>query len=249
MASFCRGKLLFALATGICLSTAAADEQPTTRLPYTPSLDVRAMDPAVDPCVDLYQYACGGWIVNNPIPPDQSRWSVYGKAYLDNQQYLWGILQDNSIDQPGRNETQQLIGDYFAACMDVERVEQLGGTPLDSDLQAIAELDDKSQLGDLIARLIGQTDSSNFFFAVGSQQDAQDSTIMIGEVIAGGLGLPDRDYYLDASADKEAIRRAYLLHLAAMFELLDEPAQQAAKSAAVVMRIETALARASLTRV
>ena len=249
MASFCRRKLLFALATGICLSTAAADEQPTTRLPYTPSLDVRAMDPAVDPCVDLYQYACGGWIVNNPIPPDQSRWSVYGKAYLDNQQYLWGILQDNSIDQPGRNETQQLIGDYFAACMDVKRVEQLGGTPLDSDLQAIAELDDKSQLGDLIARLIGQTDSSNFFFAVGSQQDAQDSTIMIGEVIAGGLGLPDRDYYLDASADKEAIRRAYLLHLAAMFELLDEPAQQAAKSAAVVMRIETALARASLTRV
>jgi endothelin-converting enzyme/putative endopeptidase len=84
---------------------------------------------------------------------------------------------------------------------------------------------------------------------VGSQQDAQDSTVMIGEVIAGGLGLPDRDYYLDASADKEAIRQAYLVHLAAMFELLDEPAQQAAESAAAVMRIESALARASLTRV
>lgn len=241
--------LLATLAVGICLSAGAADDQPTTRLPYTPSLDVTAMDSAADPCVDLYQYACGGWIVNNPIPPDQSRWSVYGKAYMDNQQYLWGILRENATVRPERNETQQLIGDYFAACMDVERIDGLGAAPLGADLQAIGKLGDKRQLGSLIARLIGQTDSSNFFFAVGSQQDAQDSTIMIGVVIAGGLGLPDRDYYLDAAADKEDIRQAYLAHLAAMFRLLGEPQQQADKSAAAVMRIETALARASLTLV
>ena len=77
----------------------ADNEQPTTRLPYTPSLDINAMDRSADPCEDLYQFACGGWIRNNPIPEDQSSWSTYGKAYVDNQRYLWGILQEDAIGE------------------------------------------------------------------------------------------------------------------------------------------------------
>jgi len=241
--------LSLGLSMALCNVVAAGDEQPTTSLPYTPSLDVNAMDRTADPCEDLYQFACGGWIKNNPIPADQSRWSTYGKAYVDNQRYLWGILQEDSKDDPQRNATQTLIGDYFYACMNEERIEDLGSAPLDSDLQAIAGLEDKKQLGGLIGRLIRHTDDSVFFLALGSEQDAEDSTVMIGAIYAGGLGLPDRDYYLEDNENKEATRKAYVAHVAAMFTLLGEPAEQAARSAKTVMRIETALARASLTRV
>jgi len=98
-----------------------------------------------------------------------------------------------------------------------------------------------------VGQLIRQTDSNDFFFALGSEQDAEDSALMIGAVYAGGLGLPDRDYYLENTADKESIRQAYREHLTAMFGLLGETPEQAADSTANVMRIETDIARASLT--
>lgn len=240
---------LIALTFSVCTSAAAVDDQPTTSLPYTPSLDVQSMNLEVDPCVDLYQYACGGWIANNPIPADQSSWSTYGKTYVDNQRYLWGILEDVSGDSPDRTETQQLIGNYFAACMNVEHIEELGSTPLDGEMAAINDLADKDQLGQLLGHLINQTDASAFFLALGSEQDAKESSTMIGAIYSGGLGLPDRDYYLESSADKEATRIAYLAHVTAMFGLLGETPQQAGESAQTVMRIETALAGATLTRV
>ena len=241
--------ICFVLTLGICSVAAARDDAPTTSLPYTPSLDTSAMDRSADPCEDLYQFACGGWIANNPIPADQSRWSTYGKAYVDNQRYLWGILEDNSRQNPQRNATQTLIGDYFAACMDVAHIDDLADTPLHGDLQKIKRLKRKNQLGKLVGQLIAHTESDAFFLALGSEQDARDSSIMIGTIRAGGLGLPDRDYYLAGDDDKVATRKAYLSHLEAMFALLGESHRQSQKSAATVMRIETALAGASLTRV
>jgi putative endopeptidase len=177
-----------ALTLAACNVAAAQEDQPTSSLPYTPSLDIQSMDLSADPCVDLYQYSCGGWIRANPIPADQSGWSTYGKAYFNNQRYLWGILEDAAMDDPQRNETQKLIGNYFAACMNIERIEELGRSPLDSELAAIAALDDKSGLGAVLGNLIRQTDSSAFFLGLGSEQDALESSIMIGAVYAGGTG-------------------------------------------------------------
>ena len=111
---------------GLSSMGARAADQPSTSFPYTPGLDVNAMDKTANPCVDFYQYTCGGWMKNNPIPGDQPRWSVYGKLTQDNQRYLWGILDGLAKNMSGRNSNQQKIGDYFAACMDERAVEALG---------------------------------------------------------------------------------------------------------------------------
>jgi endothelin-converting enzyme/putative endopeptidase len=241
---------LAALTALFSLQPAPAEEdRPTASLPYFPSLDPGSMDRSADPCEDLFQYACGGWIENNPIPGHQSGWSTYGKTYADNQRYLWGLLEDVSADDPERNATQTLIGDYFAACMDLETIDALGIGPLQTELDAIATLESRQQLGGLLGYLISRTDVSGFFIAIGSAQDAKQSEKVIGTIYAGGLGLPDRDYYFDEDDKKKETRAIYKAHVAKMFQLLGEPETQAQQSAQTVMRIETALAGASLTAV
>ena len=77
------------------------EKRPLRALPYTPGLDLASMDKTANPCVDFYQYTCGGWMKNNPIPPDQPSWSVYGKLADENQQFLWGILEEASDTRSG----------------------------------------------------------------------------------------------------------------------------------------------------
>ena len=121
-------KILLSIVSGVALLAAAlqAAAQPATTLPYTPGLDVTALDKAANPCEDFYQFTCGGWMKNNPIPADQASWSVYGKLGQDNQRYLWGILETLANNTAGRNPRQKQIGDYFAACMDEAAVEKRG---------------------------------------------------------------------------------------------------------------------------
>src|SRR5207302_4018622 len=103
---------------GIANPVLVVDDKPVTALPYTPSLDVPSMDKSADPCVDFYQYTCGGWMKNNSIPADQASWSVYGKLAEENGQFLWGILEDAAKPRADRTAAQQKIGDYFQSCMD-----------------------------------------------------------------------------------------------------------------------------------
>ena len=107
------------------------------------------MDKTVDPCVDFYQYSCGGWRKNNPIPGDQAAWSVYGKLHEDNQRFLWGVLQDLSNKTSGRTPTEQKIGDYFGACMNEPANEKLGAKPLQPALDEIAALKSRQDLAAL----------------------------------------------------------------------------------------------------
>jgi endothelin-converting enzyme/putative endopeptidase len=240
--------LLLALVAATAVS-AQETEQPLKTFPYTPGLDVTAMDRTADPCVDFYQFSCGGWMKNNPIPADQPRWSVYGKLTQDNQRYLWGILDDLAKATGGRSANEQKIGDYFGACMDEPTVEKLGARPLEPMLARIAGLSSRKQLAPLLARLHLETEDEGFFFSFGSNQDFADSESVITFAGAGGLGLPDRDYYLKDDERSKAIRAKYLDHVAQMLQLLGEPAGEAKQHAAIVMDIETALAKASLTRV
>jgi putative endopeptidase len=241
-------RLFAAMLAGAALA-ASAQDAPITSFPYTPGLDVSSMDRSADACSDFYQYSCGGWLKNNPIPSDQAKWSVYGKLYQDNQRFLWGILDSLAKNTDGRNATQQKIGDYFAACMDEAAVEKLGVKPLAPYLARIAAMKDKRELGSVLGDLHMDTGDAGLFFGVGSNQDFANSNDVIAFAGAGGLGLPDRDYYTKDDDRSKDIRNKYVAHVTRVFNLLGDSPEVAAKNALAVMSVETALAKASLTRV
>ena len=228
---------------------AVAEDTPFTELPYTPSLDAKSMDRSVDPCEDLYQYSCGGWMKNNPLPGDQASWSVYGKLYEDNQRYLWGLLQDAAKPTAGRTATQQKIGDYFDACMDTDTIEKAGAGPLAADLKKITDMKSVADLGAVLGSIHARVYTGGMLFGNGVEQDAKESSVQIVALYAAGLGLPDRDYYFKDDDKSKDIRAKYVAHVANMLTLLGDSADAAKTEAATIMRIETALAKVALTRV
>ena len=236
---------LFAIAT-CAQQTKPSQSHSEPVLPYTPSLDPAAMNPTADACVDFYEYSCGGWRKMNPIPSDQTSWSVYAKLYEDNLNYLRGILEEAST-AANRDVVTQKIGDYYASCMDEAEVEKLRAKPLQSNLLAIQSLKSAKELAGLIANLHIEGNSALFSSAPGQDPDNSDEVIM--GVSQGGLGLPDRDYYVKDDAKSKETRERYLQHVQKMFELLGDSPDTAKNNAAVVMRMETGLAKASLTRV
>lgn len=245
------------LVSTACLAAAAscaaaqgvAADQPVTRFPYTPGLDVKAMDRSADPCVDFYQFACGGWMKNNPVPADQARWSVYGKLTEDNQRYLWGILDGLAQQPAGRSSGEQQTGDYFAACMDQRAIEARGAAPLDAYFAQIDTVRGLRDLPPVLARLQLALADDGLFFSFGANQDFGNSTQVIAFANGGGLGLPDRDAYLKQDAKSVDIRAKYSTHISNTFVLLGQSKDEAQRAAATVMRIETALAKATLSRV
>src|SRR5438105_6086330 len=216
----------------------AAGKRPLQELPYTPSLDLAAMDRGADPCGSFYQYVCGGWIKSNPIPPDQASWSVYGKLGDENEQYLWGILEDAARPEAQRTPVQQKIGDYFASCMDEPAAEQLGAAPLQAELAKIEAIKSLADVSALLPLLHLATSGNGLMFGFGSDQDFGDASQVIAFISAGGLGLPDRDYYFKDDAKSKEIRDRYLQHVQGMLELIGQ--RDAAAGAREVMRMETA---------
>jgi len=226
-----------------------AQQSSDAALPYSPSLDVSSMDKSIDPCVDLYHYSCGGWQKKNPIPPDQTSWSVYGKLYQDNLIFLRGMLEQAAQPADQRDAVTQKIGDFYAACMDEGAVEKRGLSAIQPELDSLAQIRSAKEITLVVAHLQRVHSGRSMLFAAGSTQDPDDSEHVIADVDQGGLSMPDRDYYTKDDAKSKETRQRYVQHIQKVFELIGDTPATAGKNAEIVMRLETALAKASLTRV
>ncbi len=237
--------LVLPVLAALALPAAHAEERPFAALPYTPSLDPSVMDRSADPCVDFYRFSCGKWLEKNPIPADRSSWSVYAKTSEENQRFLWGMLEEAGRPSPGRDANTQKIGDYFASCMEEAAVEKAGADPIQPGLAAIAGLKSRADLPALLARLHLQGGAGDVLFGFGSGQDPRDASRVLAVATAGGLGLPEPEYYLKDDEKSKETRERYQAHVRKIFELLGDSGP--VKNAQAVLRIETALAKASLT--
>ena len=215
----------------------------------TAPLDPANLDRTANACVDFYQFANGGWMKNNPVPPAFSRWSSLDELTEQNQQSLTKLLDKAAANAAASqaNAATKMLGNFYSACMDSAAVEKLGAAPLKPRLARIDAIATRADLQREIARLHREGTSALFNF--GSTQDSKNSTSVIGGAYQGGLGLPDRDYYTKTDSGSAVIRANYLMHIRKDFVLAGESEEKAKASADQVMAIETALAKASLTRV
>jgi len=206
--------------------------------------DVNNMDTKASACTDFYQYANGGWLAANPIPPAYPAWGLANILNEKNRDVLHEILEaaaKNSSVRKGSNE--QKVGDYYASCMDEVKIEAAGLQPMQAEFDLVARVNDQKSLQAEIAHL--HLMGYNALFGSGSNQDFKNSSEVIIGIFQGGLGLPNRDYYFKTDDRSKSIRDEYVKHAAKMFELMGDDTAKAASEAQAVMTLETKLAEAS----
>jgi endothelin-converting enzyme/putative endopeptidase len=213
-----------------------------------PGLDLSSIDMSVDPCTDMYKFACGKFEANHPIPADQPGVDPFYVLYNVNTQQLNDILKKAEAGGSSRTPDEQKIGDYFKACMNTDAIDAAGLKsiqPLLDDINAIGPSPaGKAQFAILLGKL--QRDEVDVFFGYGEQQDFKDASKQIAEIGQGGLGLPEKDYYLRTGEKDAKLRAEYVAHITKMLTLAGSTPEQAKKDADNIMAMETALAKASL---
>jgi len=231
------------LVAGVCVAAGAGRATGPSR-----GFDTANLDTSCEPCKDFYQYVNGGWLARNEIPAAFSVWGTASGMRERNTDILRQILEEASqhrAARPGSNE--QKLGDFYVSCMDEAGIEAAGAKPLAPALDAINKLRDAKGLPALVGWLHSEGVGGLFNFGV--SPDPKESRRTLAGLGQGGLGLPDRDYYLKDDERSKTLREAYARHVTNMFKLLGESPEQAARSAQAVVKFETELAKNSLDRV
>ncbi|HEV2197102.1 MAG TPA: M13 family metallopeptidase [Candidatus Acidoferrum sp.] len=225
-------------AMGLQGSPNAADQ------PKSWGFDTANLDKTCKPCDDFYQFAMGGWMKANPIPPEYSVWGSFSQLADKNQKNLREILETAAGAKAVAGSNEQKIGDFYSSCMDTAAIDAAGAKPIEPEMTQIAAVQTLADLQAETVRLHSR--GVGVLFRFNSTQDAKDSSQEIGAAFQGGLGLPEREYYLKQDEKSQKLREEYLKHATKMFALLGDPADVSGAEAAAVMKIETALATASM---
>ena len=236
----------FVICFAICAAVGGFAQTSSSARP-APGFSLDNIDKSIDPCVDFYQYACGNWIKNSEIPPDQSQWASFVELRERNLDIEHSILEKAAAGGASRDAVDQRIGDLYGSCMDEKAADAKGIAPLKPELDRIAAVQDKSGLIDELAHLYLVGASSLFSFY--SSSDLHNADQVIAYIDQGGLSLPDRDYYIkDDNPKMKEMRQRLVEYVTQTFTLAGQTPQQAADSAQSVLRIETSLAKAAMDR-
>ena len=215
-----------------------------------PAFDVTHMDKSVNPGEDFYTHAIGGWLKQNPIPPEFSRWGSFNELAELNNEAMRVVAEKAGKDTAGGGKVApevQLVGDYYASGMDEKAVEAAKAKPLEGELKKIDAIKDRGDVLQAIARL--HLLGANPLFGFTSGADDKNAGMVISQAYQSGLGLPDRDYYTKDDEASKKLRDQYVEHVTKMLTLLGTPADKAAENARKILAIETSLAEPARTRV
>ena len=235
---------LMAFAASFASAQNAAKNDSATSPHDLPGLNTAYIDKSADPCQDFYQFACGKFTSLHPIPPDRSSFGSMALMADENEKILHSILDQAAAGGANRTPNEQKIGDYYASCLDTAAIDREGLKPLQPEFDRIQALKSKDELAPLLAH--DQLINVNAFLGFGEQQDFKDASKQIATVDQGGLGLPEKDYYLRTGEADQKIRDQYVQHIANTFKLLGKPEAEAEADAKKVMDLETALAKVSM---
>lgn len=226
----------------LCLAFALASTLPAQKS----GIHKEDLDPSCKPCEDFWRYAAGGWLDRNPMPARLARWGTMAVINEKNRERLKAILEEAAAAPAGAPAHVKQMGDLYAGCMDTAAMDARGLEPLRADLERISKISSLDGLRAVLVDLQGIGLAPGTLFAL---PDLKNSKEMIANIGAGGISLPDRDYYFREDPRSQKIREEFLRHVERMFVLMGEPQENAAAAAQKVMAFEKELAGSMLTNV
>lgn len=230
-----------------CTAILAASAAPSMAQGPKKFIDPANMDLSVKPGDNFYRYANGNWLKNTQIPASKTRWGSFDKLTEESSQALKGLLED-AAKNPGKDASMRRVGDFYASAMDSAAIEKLGYQPIKKYLDEIEKLSGPADVVKHISYLRSNSISSPLY-SIGVRQDAKNVTQYIIGIGQGGTTLPDRDYYLKNDARSSAIRKEYTNYMIKLFTLCGWDEAEATKRAATILKLETTIAGAQMSRV